>query len=361
MTENNFKDGVAMLPQTRIQWIDVAKLIGIYLVILGHINMTYNELIVFIFSFYMPLFFFLSGLTAKKESVIVSFTKSVKSILLPYACMYLIHYIKRIATILYKPERFEDGFLKPFLGLFVGVGYDTEYSVMACVPLWFLTGLFCCKMLFSLIHYIFSGKNENIVQIIISVLFAVSAYLLKSNHLFLPFSLGSAFMAYPFFAIGNIFSPKINSVLKNDSNIPQKKLLVAVMIIALISTIVLSFINGRVDVNGMGFGRNMFLFYINAFVGIVFMAILSNFIKLNKILNTFAQNTIIILAFHGITTQLLVAPLKKIGMIDVVDEKAILPVALAVFIALGSLLLNYVPIFIINRFFPWMLGRKRKK
>ncbi len=148
-----------MLPQTRIQWIDVAKLIGIYLVILGHINMTYNELIVFIFSFHMPLFFFLSGLTAKKESVIVSFTKSVKSILLPYVCMYLILYIKSIATILYKPERFEDGFLKPFLGLFVGVGYDTEYSVMACVPLWFLTGLFCCKMLFSLIHYIFSGKN----------------------------------------------------------------------------------------------------------------------------------------------------------------------------------------------------------
>ena len=48
-------------------------------------------------------------------------------------------------------------------------------------------------------------------------------------------------------------------------------------------------------------------------------------------------------------------------MVDVVDEKATLPVALAVVVALGSLLLNYIPIYVINRFFPWMLGRKRKQ
>lgn len=363
MTENNFKDGVAMLPQKRIQWIDVAKLIGIYLVILGHINMNCNELTVFIFSFHMPLFFFLSGLTAKKESVSTSFKKSIKSLIIPYVCLYLVNYLYLVVnSYLRHPEKLEEvGLLKPLLGMFVGVGYETEISTNICVPLWFLAGLFCCKMLFSLIHNIFSGKNENIVQIALSVLFVVSAYLLKINHLFIPFSLGSAFMAYPFFVIGNLFSPRINSLLTNDSNNSPKTLFVAVMIIALISTIVLSSINGRVDVNGMRFGRNVFLFYINAVVGIVFMVVLSNYIKLNKVLNIFAQNTIIILAFHGITTGLLVAPFKKLGMIDVVDEKAILPVTLAVFIALGSLLLNYVPIYIINRFCPWMLGRKRKQ
>ena len=44
--------------QNRIQWIDTAKLLGIYLVILGHIPMTNNDLTALIYSFHMPLFFF---------------------------------------------------------------------------------------------------------------------------------------------------------------------------------------------------------------------------------------------------------------------------------------------------------------
>lgn len=44
----------------RISWIDVFKGIGIILVILGHIYSDDNYINVWIYSFHMPMFFFIS-------------------------------------------------------------------------------------------------------------------------------------------------------------------------------------------------------------------------------------------------------------------------------------------------------------
>ncbi len=43
----------------RIEWVDIARGIGIILVILGHIGI--GKVGKFIYSFHIPLFFFLSG------------------------------------------------------------------------------------------------------------------------------------------------------------------------------------------------------------------------------------------------------------------------------------------------------------
>ena len=57
----------------RIEWIDIAKGIGIILVVIGH-NFSDGENIIYlrkwIYSFHMPLFFLLSGIlfSAKQES-----------------------------------------------------------------------------------------------------------------------------------------------------------------------------------------------------------------------------------------------------------------------------------------------------
>ena len=50
--------------KTRVNWIDYAKAIAMVLVIFGHIA-TRNCLKDWIYSFHMPLFFSLSGITLK--------------------------------------------------------------------------------------------------------------------------------------------------------------------------------------------------------------------------------------------------------------------------------------------------------
>jgi fucose 4-O-acetylase-like acetyltransferase len=54
---------------TRVGWIDFCKGIGIFLVVLGHIL---RDVIAvdYIYSFHMPLFFFLSGLVSNAGNMI---------------------------------------------------------------------------------------------------------------------------------------------------------------------------------------------------------------------------------------------------------------------------------------------------
>ena len=53
----------------RLEWIDLAKGIGIILMVIGHMPSIPSAVHNWIFSFHMPLFFFLSGYMFKKKKV----------------------------------------------------------------------------------------------------------------------------------------------------------------------------------------------------------------------------------------------------------------------------------------------------
>lgn len=54
------------VPNKRMEWIDVAKGLGLVLTILGHLlySGTWSTLNKFIYSFHMPMYFILSGFVA---------------------------------------------------------------------------------------------------------------------------------------------------------------------------------------------------------------------------------------------------------------------------------------------------------
>lgn len=56
-----------MKAEKRLVYVDIAKGIGIILVVIGHLLPDYNDFKAFIYSFHMPLFFILSGLTLKMD------------------------------------------------------------------------------------------------------------------------------------------------------------------------------------------------------------------------------------------------------------------------------------------------------
>lgn len=58
----------------RLHWLDYSKTIGMYLVVLGHVIKDNTQLLKgIIYSFHMPLFFFLSGFLHKLRIGGVSF------------------------------------------------------------------------------------------------------------------------------------------------------------------------------------------------------------------------------------------------------------------------------------------------
>ncbi|MDR0559648.1 MAG: acyltransferase family protein [Prevotellaceae bacterium] len=93
------------MEQTRYQWIDIAKGIGIILVVYGHAmrglikasiidNQLFNYIDTFIYSFHMPLFFLLSGIffekSIKKNMPGKFLTVKCKTILYPYVIYSLL-------------------------------------------------------------------------------------------------------------------------------------------------------------------------------------------------------------------------------------------------------------------------------
>ena len=84
-----------MKEKERILWIDYTKSICIYLVVLGH-TLIPQPMTDFIYTFHMPLFFFLSGclFSFEKNPTFEGFiTKRFKRLMIPYLWINLITYL----------------------------------------------------------------------------------------------------------------------------------------------------------------------------------------------------------------------------------------------------------------------------
>ena len=168
-----------MLDCKRLDYLDYAKGIGILLVILAHIyawNPDINReiVVVWIYSFHMPLFFIVSGMLIKfknydkpKEFII----SKVKHILFPYILFSLMNALLKI--VLY-------GFnlnilIWDIINTFTLVGVD----------MWFLQDLFLAEVIFILMKkYI---KNEYFRMVVITMLFVLSLFITKDNRFMLQF------------------------------------------------------------------------------------------------------------------------------------------------------------------------------
>ncbi len=73
----------------REYWLDIAKSIGIFLVVLGHTSINEN-LKIFIYSFHMPLFFLISGFLFKTNDNFKNFF--IKQFKRYYTLLYFQYY-----------------------------------------------------------------------------------------------------------------------------------------------------------------------------------------------------------------------------------------------------------------------------
>jgi polysaccharide biosynthesis protein PslL len=120
--------------EPRLLTVDVARGLGILLVVLGH-NTLFREsshgLYEAIYLFHMPLFFFVSGITFRVTSPGETVRKRARALLVPYFMM------GAIAVLLGA----QSGDVSAIVGQLRGVFYGTGHTIRF-VPLWFLPSLF---------------------------------------------------------------------------------------------------------------------------------------------------------------------------------------------------------------------------
>ena len=248
-----------------------------------------TELDQFIYSFHMPLFFIISGMTAKTEKNMIEFTeKRIRRIIVPYIVFALI-----FTNIGYR------NWLYCLYGSRKGLLLSGSLT-----SLWFLPCLFSADFVFHLILKYCRDRKYIIVASLLSAIAGIAIKKVFPIRNKLPFSFDIAFAAVPFLLIGYL--------LKNDLSILkqlQKKSYIALglsaaMLGILCFTCCLNLPpSASVKVHhvemAIGSYGNVLLFYFNAVLGSFSILLFSKAAdgKL-KLLECFGRCTITCLVIH---------------------------------------------------------------
>lgn len=341
----------------RNNWIDSLKGMAIILVVIGHLSTLFSGLVFYklnqyIYSFHMPLFFFISGYLINFEKYMniekTYFKKRVYSLIIPYFFFSAIAYLFYITMdYLYQPqiqniELFEKGVVFNLYAIFCSAnGYLLD------TPLWFLPCLFITEILFFI-----SRKNlkENYQLLALVIFFSLTGFLYSTYiPLRMPWSFDIALTGVVFYLAGHFFK-------KNYETVFFRKSYIFIFVLFLIH-IMSSFTNSRVDMYKLIY-NNYFLFYLSAFSGILVYFYIFKRIKPSKILQFYGRNSLIILGFHYI----IISTLKYTFPVLFSHLNLKISETLFFIISIFLILLSLIPAIVItNRYFPCILGKKAEK
>lgn len=282
MSENNMdeKGSEKIKKGQRIDYIDIAKGLGMLAVIWGHVhNVGVSNVLVY--SFHMQLFFFISGMMFNQRKY-DSLWKLVKNrsmtLLVPYAIYSVATWCVWASYQLLSPN--SKGILSSLLQTVIaqGSGGFMEHNV----PLWFVTCLFVVE-----IAYYFICKIKDWLNIVITLAMAVIGHYMLNNNLsfdftLLPWNLESAMSAMLFYSVGHLF---VKHFRKDAIIIWCEKATAKSATIAILLFVVMAcggIYNGHVSLGSNILGKSTILLYAVGFCGLFSMLLLSNFL-------TFAQ------------------------------------------------------------------------
>ncbi len=340
--------------KNRIEWVDSAKGIGILLVLFGHTSLP-NSIVQFIYSFHMPLFFFLSGMFFNSNSFNLFFRRRIDRLVIPYFIFGIFSIFIWIGREYYIYGYFKTSALQYIFGLLYG---SSKYLTFNS-PLWFLTCLFTVSIYMYLILKI-KSKSIRLFIIIFLLLIGYMYSIFLVPHFRLPWMIDTALVAVFFVFLGKLIGVFLH---KNLNKFP----LLFLSLFFFSITQFLSIVNGRVDMQGMVF-HNLILFILAANSGIFLVVFISKILPNNKILQYLGENSLIIFALHvpifsiitGISKIMFNYPI-CMGSYDALIK--ISPEANPYFISLiyvvPTLLILIPVIELINRKFPFIIGLKR--
>lgn len=153
-----------MQESKRIVSFDILKGIGILAVILGHVDIP-QTLKTVIYSFHMPLFFFVSGCFFRNVSWREFLTKRTRQILVPWAFFAFLWFAYLFVLNLYSAHDVAEAFSVPVASVLDGFLGD-ENSLVLFRSIWFLICLFEVSAVYLLLSKIVTGNKMLIISIV---------------------------------------------------------------------------------------------------------------------------------------------------------------------------------------------------
>ena len=283
--------------------IDIAKGIGIFLIIISHSVYFGGFIHNWIFAFHVPLFFILSGLFFKEDNLLSLIKKKAKSLILPYFIFYLIGLTITLAIPQLRSHLTIYGICKD---IYLGVPDNVHVS-----SVWFLMCLFFAMLILEALLLL---KKKNvyiscILLVCIVVLGLSFGSFPKILSIFpahrLPLDIDCACVALFFLWFGFFFKEKIFDKI---TVIEQKKSswLRIALCVMLILSIILTILNKRVNLHGMTY-NNWILYIVEAIVGFFLVILLSitvaHSVFLKKIFTWLGRNSLKIMGVQALAVR----------------------------------------------------------
>ena len=326
---------------SRIEWIDVAKGYGIIGVIIGHIATPY--ITVWIYTFHIPLFFFLSGYLFHPKYGFAEFCKrKIKTLLVPYLFLSI--------PVVLNEYWFHNGSSvdwSAFLNEACKVLVQERYT-----PLWFISSLFLSNIIF---YWIFRTLRTQRMRLLCAFLFMLlSLVYWKHGGKPILWNLDLALYVMPFM----VFANYIHHSYKLKAYVNRKSLFF--LIAFLLGNIVVGWENYHIT------GNKVDLFYeavdilpltlFAALCGIFFIIMLSRR-KTIGVLNYLGRNSLLIFAWHLIVYNWLGMVYDMLGLFK--SPASFYMICVRDFISLIVILLVLIPIneLILKSRLKFILGR----
>lgn len=335
--------------KARLYWIDNLKGYGMAAIILGHCLFPQNSILPkYLFTFHVPLFFFMSGLLfneTKYNKLSVLAKDRFKRLIIPFFWFNFIVYLSFVLSSVVSPR----DLMSPFDFITITlranyIGTDSPYNIINN-PVWFLP----CLFLVSIIYF-FINKHVRKTAVKIGIMFALSIAIYiesKMTSVRIPWSLDVALMATLFYGLGHTFKDKIMTLV-SKAHIRHAWLL---PVIILANFFLLNPTN--MSMNSYG---NYAMFLIAAFLGISSSLIFVVIIGKNNVFGFIGRNSIIFNGMEWIKAPMIkVVAALSVGMVSAQPSnltaivQAILCIALIFPISMA-----------ISRYFPFILGDKWK-
>lgn len=330
----------------RNRYIDTIKAVGIFLVILGHHQTIFTQ---YIYSFHMPLFFFLSGIFHKNySSYKVFLEKKIKSLIIPYFffAITLFLYWAIIARNFGEIKTKNISILESLKGIFMGMDMTGVSSMEWGIILWFLLTLF----IITNIYYFISKFNNTLFIILVNIFLGIIGFYYNyyKPSYFDIWHFTVALNAIQFYSIGAILKNKILNL---------SKISYGYIVLLFVINYVGCYYNGKIDMQSLNYGNNMLLFYITAFSGIGFIICLIRNLEIyTKFLDFIGKNTLIILSYHEKCMVFIKMAFIIMGSTLIYDNTIY-----NIFFSIIQLVLCVPIIMVLNKYFPKFVGKYNKK
>ena len=323
----------------RIEYIDIARGITIFLVVLGHSYSEENVILQWLYSFHMPFFFIISGLLYglkynSSDKLSFGWKEKAKSLLLPYLFWGFV-----FQMFLWTLEIIGGVPILETFKMRMGTFFELSSG-----PMWFLPCMFIATLIF------FIRTNKKWIHIGVAILLlGIGMFAPEPAHIGFLYRafIGNFFICFGFYSY-KFFRKVINNIL--------------FALIGLIS-LFLIFQNETVSIAARSFG-NPILYIVNGCLGTWVLIQLCMKLELSKlsackvlqILKLWGAKSVVILCTHSCIIEIL-------RLLDYKIFNNVLPkLGIGEGFALSFMVMSIITIFmpILIRLFGWTWGFKKK-